>query len=168
MATERLRLAPLVFNNDLRHPAVLAHELASLDILSGGRVDMASGRAGTSRIPGDRPSLRSTGDPDRSDDRGHRHPSRPVRGGPLSYAGRYYTITDVDGQPKPVQRPHPPFIIGGTRESGSSGWRLERPTSSGSTCVRTGAAILDAFPERMDVRVAWIRDEAGDRLERLD
>ena len=36
--------------------------------------------------------------------------------GPFSYAGRYYTITDMDGQPKPVQRPHPPFLIGGTRE----------------------------------------------------
>ena len=35
MATERLQLCPLVFNNDLRHPAVLAQELASLDILSG-------------------------------------------------------------------------------------------------------------------------------------
>ena len=38
MATERLRLCPLVFNNDLRHPAVLAQELATLDILSEGRV----------------------------------------------------------------------------------------------------------------------------------
>src|SRR5829696_762922 len=43
MATERLGLCPLVLNNDLRHPAVLAQELASLDILSGGRVVVGIG-----------------------------------------------------------------------------------------------------------------------------
>ena len=36
--------------------------------------------------------------------------------GPFSFAGRHYTITALDGQPKPVQRPHPPFLIGGTSE----------------------------------------------------
>ena len=34
----------------------------------------------------------------------------------FSYSGRFYTITDMDGGPKPVQKPHPPFLIGGTRE----------------------------------------------------
>src|SRR4029079_12259372 len=43
MATERIGLCPLVFNNDLRHPAVLAQELASLDILSAGRVVVGLG-----------------------------------------------------------------------------------------------------------------------------
>ena len=33
--------------------------------------------------------------------------------GPFSFAGEHYTITDLDGRPKPVQRPHPPFLIGG-------------------------------------------------------
>jgi alkanesulfonate monooxygenase SsuD/methylene tetrahydromethanopterin reductase-like flavin-dependent oxidoreductase (luciferase family) len=42
-ATERIRLCPLVFNNDLRHPAVLAQELATLDILSEGRVVVGIG-----------------------------------------------------------------------------------------------------------------------------
>ena len=43
MATERLRLCPLVFNNDLRHPAVLAQELTTLDLLSEGRVVVGIG-----------------------------------------------------------------------------------------------------------------------------
>src|SRR4051812_21015035 len=42
-ATERIRLGAFVFNNDLRHPVVLAQELASIDVLSGGRVDVAIG-----------------------------------------------------------------------------------------------------------------------------
>src|SRR6478752_8266673 len=41
--TERIRIAAFVHNNDLRHPAVLAQELASLDVLSGGRLDVAVG-----------------------------------------------------------------------------------------------------------------------------
>ena len=85
--------------------------------------------------------------------------------GPFSYSGRYYTITEMDGQPKPVQRPHPPFLIGGTRE------RVLRLAAREADIVgldlrQDGRAILDAFEARTDVRVGWIRDEAGDRLER--
>lgn len=57
MATDRLRLTPLVFNNDLRHPAVLAQELATLDIISGGRLDVGLG-AGWNE-----PEYRATGIP---------------------------------------------------------------------------------------------------------
>ena len=87
--------------------------------------------------------------------------------GPFSYSGRYYTITAMDGQPKPVQRPHPPFLIGGTRE------RVLRLAAREADIVgidlrQDGEAILDAFEARTDVRVGWIRDEAGDRIEQLD
>ena len=51
--------------------------------------------------------------------------------GPFSFAGEHYTITDYDGQPKPVQRPHPPFLIGGGGRRTLS-WPLARRTSSGS------------------------------------
>jgi probable F420-dependent oxidoreductase len=168
MTTERMRLCPLVFNNDLRHPAVLAQELASLDILSGGRVDVGLG-AGWNE-----PEYRATGiEYDRASVRIDRleEAITIVRGlfaeGPFSFAGRHYTITDLDGRPKPVQKPHPPFLIGGTRE------RVLRLASREADIVgidlrQQGAAILDAFPERMDVRVGWIREEAGPRLARLD
>ena len=117
MATERIRLCPLVFNNDLRHPAVLAQELASLDILSGGRVEVGIGAGWAEReyraagIPYDRPGIRI----ERLTEA-----IAVLRGlfadGAFTYKGRYYSITAMDGQPKPVQRPHPPFVIGGTRE----------------------------------------------------
>jgi alkanesulfonate monooxygenase SsuD/methylene tetrahydromethanopterin reductase-like flavin-dependent oxidoreductase (luciferase family) len=42
-ATQRLRISAFVLNNDLRHPAVLAQDLASLDVLSEGRLDVAIG-----------------------------------------------------------------------------------------------------------------------------
>ena len=42
--TERLRVSAFVVNNDLRHPALLAQDMASLDVLSGGRVEVAHRR----------------------------------------------------------------------------------------------------------------------------
>jgi probable F420-dependent oxidoreductase len=167
MATERLRLCPLVLNNDLRHPAVLAQELASLDILSGGRVEVGIG-AGWNE-----PEYRAIGlGFDRAGIRIERltEAIAILRGlfaeGSFSYAGKYYTITEMDGQPKPIQRPHPPFLIGGTRE------RVVRLAAREADIVgldlrQRGEAILDAFEARTDVRVGWIREEAGDRFEQL-
>jgi probable F420-dependent oxidoreductase len=168
MATERLRLCPLVFNNDLRHPAVLAQELASLDVLSGGRLEVGIG-AGWNE-----PEYRATGigfDPPGIRIERLSEAIAILRGMfadvPFSFAGRYYTITAMDGRPKPVQRPHPPFLIGGTRE------RVVRLAAREADIVgldlrQDGAAILDAFEARTDIRVGWVRDEAGDRFEQID
>jgi probable F420-dependent oxidoreductase len=168
LTTDRLRLCPLVFNNDLRHPAVLAQELATLDILSRGRLVVGLG-AGWNE-----PEYRATG---------LAYDAAPVRidrleeaiavirglfaDGPFSFAGRHYTISELDGQPKPVQRPHPPFLIGGTRQ------RVLRLAAREADIVgldlrKDGEAILDAFPARTDVRIGWVREAAGERFDRLD
>ncbi len=168
MATERIGLCPLVFNNDLRHPAVLAQELASLDIISGGRVIAGIG-AGWNET-----EYRATGiDFDQAGTRIERmlEAIAILRGlfayGPFTFSGRHYTITEMDGGPKPVQQPHPPFLIGGTRE------RVLRLAARESDIVgidlrQDGKWISDAFEERTDVRIGWIRDEAGDRFGQLD
>ncbi len=168
MSTERLRLCPLVFNNDLRHPAVLAQDLASLDVLSGGRTEVGIG-AGWNE-----PEYRGAGltfDPPGTRIERLTEAIAILRGlfaeGPFSFAGRYYTIAAMDGQPKPVQRPHPPFLIGGTRE------RVLRLAAREADIVgldlrQDAASILDAFEARTDVRIGWIRDEAGDRVGDLD
>jgi probable F420-dependent oxidoreductase len=168
MATERVGLVPLVYNNDLRHPAVLAQELASLDIISGGRLVVGIG-AGWNE-----PEYRAIGmqfDPPGTRIDRMLEAIAILRGlfadDAFSYSGRFYTITDMDGGPKPVQKPHPPFLIGGTRE------RVLRLAAREGDIVGidlgdVGEAILDAFEARMDVRVGWIRDAAGDRFEQLD
>ncbi len=168
MATERVGLCPLVLNNDLRHPAVLAQELASLDILSGGRVVVGIG-AGWNE-----PEYAATGLPfDRAGIRIDRmlEAIAILRGlfadGAFSYSGRFYTITDLEGGPKPVQKPHPPFLVGGTRE------RVVRLAAREGDIVgldlrQEGEAILDAFEARTDVRIGWIREEAGDALDSKD
>ena len=168
MATTRVRVCPIVLNNDLRHPAVLAQELATLDIVSDGRLDVGIGAGWNvpeyraSGLPFDRPGIRI---------------ERMVeaiailRGlfgdEPFTFHGRHYTITEMDGQPKPVQRPHPPFIVGGTKE------RVLRVAAREGDIVgldlrQDRDSLMDAFPELMDTRAGWIRGEAGDRFEQLD
>src|SRR5919112_6434513 len=168
MATERIGLCPLVLNNDLRHPAVLAQELSSLDVLSGGRVIVGIG-AGWNE-----PEYRETGIQfDRPGVRVERmlEAIAILRGlfadGPFSFSGRHYAITEMDGGPKPVQRPHPPFLVGGTREKVL---RLAAREADivGLDLRQDGEAILDAFEARTDVRIGWIREGAGDRLAELD
>jgi probable F420-dependent oxidoreductase len=168
MATERLRLCPLVLNNDLRHPAVLAQDLATIDVLSDGRLVVGIG-AGWNE-----PEYRSIGiqfDPPGVRIDRMLEAVAVLRGlfadEPFSFEGRHYTITNLDGHPKPVQRPHPPFLIGGTRE------RVLRIAAREADIVgidlrQDRESLPDAFPERMDVRIRWIREAAGDRFERLD
>ena len=169
MATERIRLCPLVFNNDLRHPAVLAQELASLDILSGGRTGRGH-RGGLERARVSRGrTLRSIhpGPGSSASPRPSRSCAACSRAAPSATQAGSTRSRELDGQPKPVQQPHPPFLIGGTRE------RVLRLAAREADIVgldlrQDGAAILDAFEAGTDVRVGWIRDEAGDRVEQLD
>jgi len=113
--TSRLRLATLLLNNDFRHPAVLAKEAATLDFLSGGRLELGIGAgwlpldyqrsgipydAGWIRVERLRESLQVLkllfGDE------------------PATIAGRHWTVTGLTGVPAPMQRPHPPLMVGGT------------------------------------------------------
>ena len=77
-----------------------------------------------------------------------------------------YTGTEMDGQPKPTQQPHPPFLIGGTRE------RVLRIAAREADIVsldlrQDRASLPDAFPARMDERVGWVRDAAAPVIEQL-
>jgi probable F420-dependent oxidoreductase len=164
MATERLRLCPLVFNNDLRHPAVLAQDLATIDVLSEGRLVVGIG-AGWNEPEYEAIDLRFDPPPVRI--ARMLEAVAILRGlfaeGAFSYEGRFYTIRDLDGQPKPIQRPHPPFLIGGTRE------RVLRLAAREAEIVgidlrKDRESLPDAFPERMDERIGWIRDAARDRF----
>ncbi len=113
-ATTTLRIGALVFDNDYKHPVVLAKELATMDLLCDGRTEIGLGagwmisdyeQAG---ITYDSPKVRI--------DRFIEGLS-VIRGalGPdaFSFSGDYYTISQYNGLPKPVQQPLPPILIGG-------------------------------------------------------
>lgn len=166
-ATTTLRVSAFVTNNDLRHPAVLAQDLASLDVLSGGRVEVAIG-AGWNRAEYDAIGL--TFDP---------APVRQARlaesiailkqafaATPFSFAGDHYTITDYAAGPLPVQQPHPPFFIGGggrstlalaAREANIVGLA---PRISPTVTVDTRSLTFSATKEKIE----WVREAAGDRF----
>jgi probable F420-dependent oxidoreductase len=170
-ATSTLRVSAFVLNNDLRHPAVLAQDLASIDVLSGGRVDIAIG-AGWNKPEYD--AIGIAFDPT---------PVRQARlaesitvlkglfsGSPFSFAGEHYTITDYAAKPVPVQRPHPPFFIGGGgrrtltlagREADIVGL-APRILSSGK--VDAASLTLAATREK----IGWVRTAAGDRFASVE
>jgi len=170
-ATSTLRMSAFVMNNDLRHPAVLAQDLASIDVLSGGRLDVAIG-AGWNKAEYD--AIGATFDPT---------PVRQARlaesitvlkglfsGSPFSFAGEHYTITDYQAEPVPAQRPHPPFFIGGggRRTLRLAGREADivglSPRILPGGAVDAGSLTIAATREK----IGWVREAAGDRFDALE
>jgi probable F420-dependent oxidoreductase len=172
-ATTELRLGALVFDNDYKHPVVLAKEVATLDVLSGGRIEFGIGAGWMttdyeqSGIPKDRDGVRIDRMLEALD---------VYRGawseGSFNFKGEHYTITDYDGLPKPVQQPGPPILIGG------GGPRVLRIAAQHADIVGinprltagevTSEAGQDARAEMVDTKVQWIKDAAGDRFDDLE
>jgi probable F420-dependent oxidoreductase len=170
-ATTRLRIGAFVLNNDLRHPAVLAQDLASLDVLSEGRLDVALG-AGWNKpeyeeigLPFDPVATRV----DRLEE------AIAVFKGlfgeaPFSFDGRFYTIRERNGQPKPVQKPHPPFFIGG------GGRRILTIAGREANIVGLAPRILPgqrSDPQSLTLaaaeeKIGWVREAAGERFDDLE
>jgi probable F420-dependent oxidoreductase len=169
--TDRVRLGTFVLNVDLRHPAVLAQELASLDVLSGGRLEIGMG-AGWNR-----PEYDAVGIPyDPVPIRVARlaEAVRILKGcfaeGPFSFAGEHFAITDHDGFPKPVQQPHPPLFLGGGGRKALTlaGQQADiiglapRPLKSGATDPRSMTVAAT------EEKIGWVREAAGDRFDQLE
>ncbi|MDH5771322.1 MAG: TIGR03560 family F420-dependent LLM class oxidoreductase [Candidatus Bathyarchaeota archaeon] len=112
--TKRIRLGPLVLSNQFRHPPVLAKMAATLDMISGGRLEFG---IGTGWHEGEHLAY------------GLPFPKPRIRAEILSEAieiikrmwieekpsfeGRHYRIKDALCEPKPLQKPHPPITVGG-------------------------------------------------------
>jgi probable F420-dependent oxidoreductase len=170
-ATSTLRMSAFVLNNDLRHPAVLAQDLASIDVLSDGRLDIAIG-AGWNKPEYDAIGLAFEPTPVRQ---ARLAESITVlkglfSGAPFSFAGEHYTITDYDAKPVPVPRPHPPFFIGGggRRTLKLAGREAQivglAPRIGANAKVDAHSLTLAAAREKID----WVREAAGDRFDSVE
>jgi probable F420-dependent oxidoreductase len=172
-ATTTLRVGALVLCTDFTHPVVIAKEAATIDLLSEGRFELGLGAGwmtsdyAQSGIAFDPPGTRiermgealTVIDQLWSD-------------APCTFTGRHFTINELDGQPKPVQSPRPPVLIGGGGK---------RVLSLAARCAdivginvdlrhgviddRAGASATDAATEQ---KIEWIRDAAGDRFDQLE
>jgi probable F420-dependent oxidoreductase len=113
-ASARLRIGTNVLNNDLRHPVLVAREAATVDLLSDGRLELGFG-AGSMRAEYEEAGL----DFDRGALRVARLAEavaiirRLLGGETVTFAGEHYRIANHAIAPLPVQRPHPPILIGG-------------------------------------------------------
>lgn len=113
--TSTVRLGTLVSPATFRHPSTLAKTVATADHVSGGRVELGLGAGWHER------EHEAFGFPfppmsERMDILEEQ--LQVVLGnwsqGPFSFDGRNYTLRELNAEPKPIQRPHPPLIIGGT------------------------------------------------------
>jgi probable F420-dependent oxidoreductase len=163
--TERLRVLSLVLGNDYRHPVLVHKAMATLDVLSEGRVEIGLGAGWlrsdyqAARIPYDPPGVRV----ERLDE------SVQILKGlfaasPFDFTGRHYGITRLDGLPKPVQRPHPLLLVGGggRRVLSIAGRHADIAGINPSldAGIVTPAAVLDMTPERVAQKLAWVREAA--------
>ena len=107
--TTRLRVGTAVVVVPLHHPLVIAEEIATLDLLAGGRVDIGLGR-GYQHYEFERFGLEL----EQSRDRWEEAVDvilKAFGGQPFSYQGKFFTIPETTVFPQPVQRPHPPIWI---------------------------------------------------------
>ena len=167
-ATTTLRVGGLVFCNDFRHPAVLAKEVATLDLLSDGRCELGLGAGYLAQdyeqtgIPFDRPGIRVS-----RLEEGIHVIKQLFTQEQVTFSGKYYTIAGLQGLPKPLQKPYPPLYIGG------SGKRLlsmaaQQADSIGISFTEHGSELVNVAPATIQQKVDWVHQAAGERLDELE
>lgn len=172
-ATDTLRVGPLVLGNDYKHPAIVAKEAATIDVLSGGRFELGIG-AGWMRIDYDelglaydKPSVRI----ERLDEA-----IQVIKGcwgkGPFSFSGAHYTVTDYDATPEPAQQPRIPLLVGGGGQKLLTLAGREADIVGINPNLRAGTVTADAAKDTVgdmtDKKIQWIRDGAGDRFDDIE
>lgn len=157
-ATTKLRVGSFVFVNDYRNPALLAREIATLDLLSEGRVELGLGAGNWPKdfqglgIPFDSAGVRVSRFAE-----GLSIIKQFFTNETVNFSGKYYTTTDLHPTPKPVQQPHPPILIG------TGGRRML------AIAAREADIIMPVgFDAPLEEKIGWIREAAGERFEHLE
>jgi probable F420-dependent oxidoreductase len=172
-ATTRLRVGSLVFDNDYRHPVVLAKEAATLDLLSDGRLDLG---LGAGWLVSD---YKQAGMP--YDSAGTRIDrlaeavtiiKKFFAGGKFDFAGKFYTIDGLEGAPMPVQKPHPPILLGGGGRKMLSLAAREADIVHINYNLGEGRInpklVQTGMAEATDEKLSWIREAAPERLDSIE
>jgi probable F420-dependent oxidoreductase len=164
-ATTTLRVMPLVLANDYRHPVLVHKAMATLDVLSGGRVEIGLGAGwmesdyAAANMPFDPAGVRVDRLAESVD---------VIKGlfgpEPLFYPGKHYQITDLDGLPKPIGAPHPPILIGGgsrrVLQLAGSAADIVGINPSLRPGTAAGDALLDLTEERFTAKISTARAAA--------
>ncbi|GAB1690891.1 TIGR03621 family F420-dependent LLM class oxidoreductase [Krasilnikovia sp. M28-CT-15] len=171
-ATRTLTVASMVFNNDLRHPVVLAKEAATLDLLSEGRFEFGLG-AGWLTDDYTAAGLRQDRPGARVERLGEAlHIVRTLwTDGACRFTGTHYNV-DATAAPAPFSRPYPKICVGG------GGRRVLALAARTADIVGVNASLaagtvgrkvaLSALAARFDERLIWVRAAAGARFDDLE
>ena len=160
-ATNRVRLGNLVSGIHYRHPALLANMAATLDIISGGRLEIGIGAGWNVQESG--AYGMELGTPGERSDRFEE--ACEVLVGLLTqesttFAGKYYQLADARCEPKPLQTPHPPIAIGGSGEK-----RTLRTTAKYAQHWNFAGGTPEEFAHKRDVLHAHCADIGRDPAE---
>ncbi len=172
-ATTTLRVAALVYNVDYRHPATLAKEIATLDVISEGRVEFGIGAGWMTHdyeaagIQFDRPGVRI----DRMIEA-----IEVVRGlwsgEVFDFQGSHYEISGLTGTPSPHQPGGPPIIVGGGGKRVLTEAALHADIVGLNASLHAGSVgpetALSALGDRFLERRNWVEEAAGDRFPELE
>ena len=171
--TTRLRVGAMVISNDFRHPVLLAKELSTIDAASQGRLEIG---LGAGWWLDDYAQLGLTRDPAATRIERLEEAVEVIRrimtGTTVAFTGRHYRVDDPYRRPRPVQQPHPPFMVGGggrrvlglaARAADIVGIHVDL----GHGAYKEGM-LFDGRPERTAQRVEWVREAAGDRFPSLE
>jgi alkanesulfonate monooxygenase SsuD/methylene tetrahydromethanopterin reductase-like flavin-dependent oxidoreductase (luciferase family) len=164
--TSRLRLGVIVTSNRLRTAPLLAKMAATVDVIAGGRLDFGIGTGG-SRVAGPNPAVRefeAYGVPLVSPGEAVRDLAESLtvirrlwtEPEPFDFAGPTLSLRGAVCEPKPVQRPHPPIMIGG------SGTRLLRVVAQHADIWNYPGPPDDEFRRRDAVLTAHCADLGRD------
>jgi probable F420-dependent oxidoreductase len=155
-----LRIGSHVFCNDFRNPAVLAKQVATLDMLSEGRFQLGLG------CGYDQNDYSQTGIP--FDEAGVRVSrleetlqfiKKYFTEDVVTFSGKYCQIKDLKALPKPVQKPHPPIYIGG------NGKRMLSIAAREADIIGLGSR---GGPDHTQQKLAWIQEAARERFDQLE
>jgi probable F420-dependent oxidoreductase len=173
-ATTQLRLGTIVLSNDFRHPAILAHEAATLQLVSGGRFELGIG-AGWYQPEYDAAGITfdAAGQRIARLDESLRIVKGLLAGTPVHYEGDFYRIDGLDLDVLPTPRPSSPRLL-----VGAGGRRMLRLAARHADIVGMLPAPIrdstdsddptDRLPAAFDAKLGVIRDAAGDRFENIE
>jgi probable F420-dependent oxidoreductase len=169
--TSQLRVGTFVLDNDFRHPAAMAKEAATVDVLTSGRLELGIG-AGWN--PSDYARTGMTFEPAGTRVGKLEEALHIVKallaGDEVNFSGRYYQVQGLEGLPAPVQRPRPPIMIGAAgrrmltlaaREADILNFP-DRPSVGVSSAGNPGLGLT--MTEQMQI----VRETAGERYASLE
>ena len=173
LSTENLRVGTLVLDNDFRHPIVMAKELATLDLISEGRVELGLGAGWMESeyqqmgFAYDTPKVRVS-----RLEEAIRVYKQFFAGDNFSFTGQHYQIDKLKPFPASQQRPHPPILIGAGKErmckiAGREADIVGLMTSD----TRDGTIFVEPqllLPEELQQKLAWVKAGAGARFSEIE